>query len=397
MITADDTFIITSYLKIPADLSYYGKLHNGWIWDCLFQEINIATNELLFEWRATNYFRFEDCYHEPPPSAGTEENAFDYYHINSVDKDGSGNYIVSARYSHAVTCIDGKTGDILWHLGGKNNSFNDLSNGRATNFKWQHDARWRNHDMSISIFDNSAYFGDNVDAARGIIVALDTTYMTAELSAEYDHPDGYIAESQGSLQILSNGNALMGYGHVAAWTEYSPVGHVLCDVRYGALRYNGSFSPGAVQSYRVYKQSWKGYPLEVPKIKFLNETFYVSWNGATDVKWWQLDYKAGYDVVSMRQVGENWMKGFRQSGTRKGRTPARATKQWQEIGLFERQGFESALEFPTGNPEESASSAYKLTAMDQDKHVLGVWNVDGGGLVWVCYIPSCLSRRIPHL
>ncbi|KAI9656142.1 MAG: hypothetical protein M1831_004713 [Alyxoria varia] len=403
VITDRDTAIITSYQKVSADLSYYGKSRDGWIWDCLFQEIVIDTNELLFEWRATDYFQFEDCYHEPPPGAGTEENAFDYYHINSVDKDRSGNYIVSARYSHAVTCIDGKTGDILWHLGGKNNTFSDLSEGTATNFKWQHDARWRDRDTAISLFDNSAYFDDNVDAARGIIVALDPTYMTAELAAEYRHPKGYIAESQGSLQILSNGNALMGYGHVPAWTEYSPNGDVLCDIRYGALHYNtdGSFSPGAVQSYRTYKQSWKGHPLEAPKIKFNDGTFFVSWNGATEVKWWQLEGKAALDFVSIRQVGKNWMKSIKIVKHGDAYASAEGSKEWQELGLFERQGFESALEVPTRNTEQNAHLAYRLTAMDRTKHVLGIWNVDSGGAVWphdssLARFTSLVHSKQPH-
>jgi hypothetical protein len=51
--------------------------------------------------------------------------------MNSIQKDELGNYLVSARYTHTITYIDGNTSAIVWILGGKRNTFEDLSNGRS--------------------------------------------------------------------------------------------------------------------------------------------------------------------------------------------------------------------------------------------------------------------------
>jgi hypothetical protein len=72
---------------------------------------------LLFEWRATDHIRMKDVFSSPSRKDGhgrSKKDAFDYFHINSVDKNDDGDYIVSARYMHAVLCISGKTGETLW-------------------------------------------------------------------------------------------------------------------------------------------------------------------------------------------------------------------------------------------------------------------------------------------
>lgn len=357
-ITKDNTALLTSYVQIPWDLSSVGRPANSFIWDCLFQEIDIESNELLFEWRASEHFTFADCYN-PVRNTGAPNNAWDWFHINSVDKDKHGNYIISARYSHAVTAINGQTGDIMWHLGGRNNSFEDLSDGKATDFAWQHDAQWQDDFSSISIFDNHAYFGDQKVGARGIKVGIDTKRMTAKLVAEMKHPRDYVSESQGSTQILRNGNYFIGYGSAANFAEYTPNGELLCDMQFGALHYHkdGSFSPSAVMSYRTYKHDWEGHPVENPNVKFEEDHMFVSWNGATELKYWVLD-------------GTNALGS--------------GANDWDMIGQTQRFGFESNM-----TVQESLYRMYRLTALDANQKSLGVWIVYSAGEVKVC--PSILS------
>lgn len=359
-VTRDDTALLSVYEQIPADLGYYERQPDGWIWDCHFQEVDLETNQLRFSWRASEHFRFQDTFNDVRGDAGAEHNAFDWFHINSVQKDDRGNYIVSARYSHAVSYIDGKTGDILWHLGGKNNSFQDLSGGNATNFAWQHDARWHDDYTTISIFDNAAYFGDDTHPARGMKVKVDTNAMTAELMQEYRHPGGYISESQGSMQVLDGGNVFLGYGSAPAFTEFSPDGRVLCDVSFGALhwREDGSFSPGAVMSYRAYKADWTGRPSENPKVKFQDGTFYVSWNGATEVRTWKLQ---GRSVAN----------------------PQALKSDWRDVGSCDWQGFESSMKVETDTTEPQAHLSYRLSASDGQNKTLGIWEVQTDGTVTV--------------
>lgn len=66
----------------------------------------------------------------------------DYFHVNSINKGQDGYYLVSIRHTHQVLCINGVSGDILWALGGASQDLEDLSDGAATSFMWQHHARW---------------------------------------------------------------------------------------------------------------------------------------------------------------------------------------------------------------------------------------------------------------
>ncbi|KAK5136580.1 hypothetical protein LTR08_002594 [Meristemomyces frigidus] len=146
LITVEGSALMIVFDVIPYDVRPLGrKFSDVWnqaIWDCLFQEINIETGELVFEWRASKHMNITDTYLALDAMAeGTQQNPFDPYHLNSVEKDGLGNYLVSARNPHAILYIHGKTGAVIWTLGGKGNNFMDLSGGHALNFAWQHDAR----------------------------------------------------------------------------------------------------------------------------------------------------------------------------------------------------------------------------------------------------------------
>ena len=47
-------------------------------------------------------------------------------HLNSIDKDRDGNYLVSLRHTCGVYYINGTTGDLIWTLGSVNSSFESL-------------------------------------------------------------------------------------------------------------------------------------------------------------------------------------------------------------------------------------------------------------------------------
>lgn len=287
-ITEDGTALLTAYQAQAADLTAYG-VEDGLIYDSIFQEIDLETGELLFEWRASDSYRVTDSL----APYEQYQDAWDFFHINSVDKDEYGNYLVSSRYMCAVSYIDGKTGDVLWQLGGKNNSFADLSDGHATDFSWQHHARLYNegeHRALLTVFDNGAYYTKSLlreDHSRGLLIDLDTSEMTAILRHALVSPQNFLVPSQGSVNILPDtGNILVGWGHHPAWTEYdATTGEVLCDTHLGATHLTAY---SRVKSYRTFKSSWVGRPQTSPDavLKVDEEMIYVSWNGATEVKRW---------------------------------------------------------------------------------------------------------------
>jgi hypothetical protein len=263
-----------------------------WIQDGLFQEIDLETGNLLFEWRATDHISMKDVYSSPSRKDGhgkSKKDAFDFFHINSVDKTDSGDYLISARYMHAVVCISSKTGDILWQLGGKHNNFEDL-NG-ATNFAWQHHVTWQGNN-TISIFDNHAnnVFHSPSKHSKGMLIRLDMEKLTATLLQAFVHPDKILNVSQGSVQVVpETGNVLVGFGNSPTYVEYSAEGKVLCSAHFAPHLLFEIIDFGFVKSYRVFKKPWVGRPKTTPDVKVKRGKVYVSWNGATEVRGWRLE------------------------------------------------------------------------------------------------------------
>lgn len=302
----EGTALMTVYQIVDHDLTSVGKNTKGPIWDCLIQEVDIETGELVFQWRAADHLDVSDSYRDIGSDGEPGGSAWDWFHINSIDKDLDGNYIVSSRYTHSVYKIDGKTGEVLWVLGGKVNMFKDLSGGEATNFGFQHDARWANDFTEITIFDNTA--DGPKSKPRGIRLAIDEDALTVKLITEYRNTHEVPAASQGSLQDLDNGNVLLGYGFTGAFAEFAHDGTPLCDSHFQPSTHFGS---GGVQSYRVLKYNWRGMPSTNPDLAVAEDSLglwraYVSWNGATEVAQWVLQGSNDDEAVEDWPQGHEW-------------------------------------------------------------------------------------------
>lgn len=258
-----------------------------------------------------------DVFSEPNRKDGygkSKADAFDFFHINSVDKMESGDYLISARYMHAVVCISGKTGEILWQLGGKNNNFHDL--GGALDFSWQHHVTWQGND-TISLFDNHANDVRHNPSlySSGRIIKLDMEKMTAELVGKYAHPDRILNVSQGSVQVVNEtGNVLVGFGNSPTYVEFAPDGEVLCEAHFAPHITFELVDLGLAKSYRIFKHPWVGRPKTVPDVKVKSGRIYVSWNGATEVAGWRLETaKMTEDTDGYVNVQEIKKEGFESS------------------------------------------------------------------------------------
>lgn len=295
-----DTATMTAYVVSQRDLSEHNGPSDGYIASGVFQEIDVESNEVLFTWNSLDHVDPYDCYTDPGSTGDSTDNPWDYFHINAIDKDNSANYLVSSRHCHALFYIDHTSGDITWRLGGKNSSF---TMGDNTDFSWQHDNRWRSDD-TISLFDNAASdWQSDAEYARGMLLKIDTEQMTADLEKEWLPWNQTVSVSQGNLQILDNGNAVIGWGHQPFFQEYDSDGNVLWAARFGV---------GDVQSYRAYRFEWTGHPRTSPTIAVSgtsdNITVYASWNGATEIQSWQLlgsTNDAPQDAIELSTVTKN--------------------------------------------------------------------------------------------
>ncbi|KAH9903522.1 Arylsulfotransferase-domain-containing protein [Xylariomycetidae sp. FL2044] len=297
-ITKDGTVLMTAYNPVPADLTSLGGPSKGWALDGIFQEIDIASGDLLFEWSSMQHVALNDTvrYFMGADDGTTPRSAFDYFHINSIDKDGDGNYVVSGRHTQTIMGISGKPEDqgaVLWTLGGRHNQFKDLSDGHATDFTYQHHVRLHEN-RTLSIFDNAnaERWGPATpyDYSRGIMIRLDTQKMTATLLEEYFDPDHpHHPSSQGSMQVM-NDRVVVDYGFLPRITDFArdTGNNVLCEAEIApwlVARW------GLVTSYRAFKtKDWVGRPKEAPGVflKPSEGSLYVSWNGATEVDRWVL-------------------------------------------------------------------------------------------------------------
>ncbi|KAJ4327521.1 hypothetical protein N0V84_002049 [Fusarium piperis] len=280
-ITEEGTVLMTIYNRKPADLSAYGIL-DGWIFDSIFQEIDLNTDEPVFEWHTSDHFPTRDSLTPINGQGKTGKSAFDFFHINSVGKGEAGDYIISSRYYCNVATISGKDGRVLWQLGGANSSFGDLSDGAASNFTWNHHAAWQGKN-NLTVFGNGSNGNQNsARFSRGLMINLDMDAITVSLEQEYISSHKILSPSQGSVQVLPNGNVLVGWGHVPSFTEFSREGDVLCDTHIGPINFDVC---SWVKNYRTFKYPWIGRPKTLPDVAMRLEknVLFVSWNGVTEV------------------------------------------------------------------------------------------------------------------
>jgi hypothetical protein len=190
--------------------------------------------------------------------------------------------------------INGHDGSIIWELNGKKNqfTFSRFSNNTFP-FAFQHHARIHSQNATtwiISIFDNGSdgeIFVAN--ESSGMIMAVDVAAMTCTLLSQYkiSGPAGkaVLSTSQGSMQLLDNGNVFMGWGSESYISEHAADGTLVMQGQFGAENVS--------MSYRAFKADWVGAPDSTPALwaaagsAISSTTFYVSWNGATEIMSWR--------------------------------------------------------------------------------------------------------------
>jgi hypothetical protein len=287
---ANGVAYFTSYDPVYTNLSSVGGSTDGIIEDCVVQEVDVRTGLVMFEWHALGHVPLSDSHWPVPRSASTD---WDWFHINTVFIEPNQNLLVNSRNTWALYEIDHANGRINWSLGGRHSSF---KLGPGVRFAWQHDATMLPDD-TIQIFDNEDD-PEIEDRSRGIDVALNYTRLTATLVHQYVNPgQKVLADSQGDVQQLPDGDHLLGWGAVGLVSELSPA---------GALTFEMSF-PHYVTSYRAYRFPWTATPATPPAIAATHASgasttqIAASWNGATGVMSWQV--LAGASASALAPVG----------------------------------------------------------------------------------------------
>ena len=271
---SEATAFISIFAPVRANLTSVGGPPNGTVYDRIIQEIDIATGKVIWEWHALGHVPVSSSYVGYVPGRG-----YDFFHLNSIQQLKDGNILISARSTWAVYLINKKTGRIIWRVGGKHPSFRM---GVRTNFQWQHDATLHTNGL-LTLFDDASAPPER-SQSRALKLHLSTKTHRATLVRQYRHSPPTLAASQGSVQVLPDGNVFVGWGAAPYFSEYTSRGKQL---------FGGSFR-APVNSYRAYRFKWFGEPLQPPAIAVRRsstagrDVVHASWNGATRVASWQV-------------------------------------------------------------------------------------------------------------
>ncbi|HSC04386.1 MAG TPA: arylsulfotransferase family protein [Solirubrobacteraceae bacterium] len=296
-LSSQDTALITAFYPVFWNASALHGSTQQVVLDSVVQEIDIKTGLVLYQWDSLDHVPLTDTYEAMPKSG---HGPFDYFHINSVQEQRSGDLLISARNTWAAYDIDHQTGAIMWTLGGRKSSYK-LTSGAV--FAFQHDVRLHTDtDPTVTLFDDGGGPPRVHTESRAITVRLDSSGKTATLVSANQHSPALAAAFEGNVQALPGGDQFVGWGQQPYFSEYNAKGQMMFDARF----------VDSNSSYRAYRFPWVGTPTGGPSVTITSQgttaNVYVSWNGATRVASWRV--LAGSAPNALQAVVTSSKQGF---------------------------------------------------------------------------------------
>jgi hypothetical protein len=291
-LTPQNTALITSYhaVRWNATAVHGGSAHQD-VLDAVVQEIDIPTGLVLFQWDSLDHVPLTDSHMPLPKSTNLP---WDYFHVNSVQPLGDGNILISGRNTWSVLDVSDQSARTNWVLGGRHSSF---TMGPGARFAFQHDARLRSPTV-FTVFDDGAGPPAVHKQSRGLTLRLDLTHHRASVIRDDEHAGPLLANYEGNVQVLPNGDDFVGWGQQPFFSEFNSRAQEIFDGRF----------VGHTDSYRAYRFGWWGQPAAPPATRLRvvhgRRTLYVSWNGATDVSKWRV-------VGGPTPTSTNWITTYR--------------------------------------------------------------------------------------
>lgn len=232
--------------------------------DGVIQEVN-ELNDEIWRWDMSDHFdpadstfpiNFWSGLPRPPAGTGVDQfpNAWDSFHINAIDRQPDGDYIVTVRHMDGVFRVDRDSGNVLWTLGtptARNKrpggppaqALSIVGDDECDGPKRPHDARL-NGDV-LTMLDNQAQPGATCPP-RAVAYRIDTAAGTATLLWEIRNPAPGGA-TLGSTQQTSDSVVVnWGAGQQPFLEEFA----------YDGSRYNRILAvglPNSGNSYRTIK------------------------------------------------------------------------------------------------------------------------------------------------
>lgn len=192
---------------------------------------------LLFHWTPFDHFDIAEA--DP---AELQKEAVNWTHGNALDVDSEGHVLVSFRNLGEVTRIDGRTGAVLWRLGGAANQF-AIEGADPPPFAGQHSVRAA-PDGGLLLLDN---IGDPLQSRAERYSVLPSTRV-ARLTAAAGA--GVTTVIGGSVQSLPGNRTLVSFGTAGRVVEYDEAGRVVWRIEgnagyvFRAQRIASLYAPG---------------------------------------------------------------------------------------------------------------------------------------------------------
>jgi hypothetical protein len=308
------TALACTYRPQVVGLEAFGRPdEESWVITGGFVELDVETGNVLFEWDSRDQLSITDSVKFHSWSHALREPGWDYVHINAVDKNTDGDYIISMRFTNSVYMISGQDGHIMWRLGGTGSRATDFE--QDFTFSKQHDVKFVESNGThhvISFLNNASDEQENEeDLSSALFIELDVSAepKTARVIKRLERPDRGLTRLRGNVQSLPNGNTFVGWSQWGYHAEYDPDGEVLMYAQFASERFS---------SYRSYKFDWIGRPTAPPDMVTsvygandldMTTIAHISWNGATDVAGYNF-YARAYDRGEDTFIGYVNKTGF---------------------------------------------------------------------------------------
>ncbi|KAJ5734197.1 hypothetical protein N7493_002983 [Penicillium malachiteum] len=265
-ITPDNTIIVTAYNTTKADLRELGGPEDGW---SPFANVPLSDTRLALE-----------------GAGNSTSDPFDFFHTNSVQP-FEGNYPINSRSFWKTYLVD-RNGNIIWTIDGKTGGdFGTLSEGGQF--------------LRYFANDNGDTTTENPSVGLELLLTVpptpDSPLQLLKNLSDPLYPVSSLA--MGSHDILPNGNHFLGYGVQPVMKEFGP----------NSSTGDDKATPSSKLDF-VVKKSGKSSSDGLNGIGCGSSTTrgYVSWNGATDVKYYVV--YTGSKKDSMVAVGIFEIQGF---------------------------------------------------------------------------------------
>ena len=210
------------------NLSSWGLSSKATIIDDVIVEVTPA-NKVVWQWSTANHINVA--------TANTQFHSHfpDVIHMNSIQEDGHGGILFSARNLDAVYRIDMATGAITWKLGGSSTaqSLKFSASPYPTNFSGQHYARMLSNG-TITVQDNGTSAAP-ARRVRALNISVNLTSHTAKILKQITDSRTTHSACCGSAIKLPTGDWVMAWGDNDFTTELDASGVPQLTITYPGL------------------------------------------------------------------------------------------------------------------------------------------------------------------